>query len=439
MTDITMPRLSDSMTEGTILTWLKPDGDEVAEGEELVEIETDKATMTYESPAAGVLTIVAATGETLAVGAVMARTGAGTPQVADEPVADEPVADEPVADEPVADTAPVPAEATPAPSNGNPPAPVPVTAGADGVAVTPVARRLAREHGVDLAAVTGSGPRGRITRADVAEAAGIAAPAPHGAPARPAAPAPAPARPAAPAPAPARTPAPDGNGEGQVRELTRIQQVIVKRMSEARDTVPDFQVQTEAAMDRALGLRAELKASGVEAVPSLNDFVVRAAALALREHPLANGSFRDGRIQLHSHINVGIAVAAQGALIVPTIRDADRQSIGEIATQSRRLAERVRDGSVTPAELADGTFTVSNLGMFGMTAIVPVVNVPQAAILGVGAVREVLARNDDGAIIDRHLMTLTLSCDHRILYGADAARFLAAIKELLERPLRLLL
>ncbi len=284
MTDITMPRLSDSMTEGTILTWLKTDGDEVAEGEELVEIETDKATMTYESPAAGVLTIVAATGETLAVGAVMARTGAGTPQVADEPVADEPVADEPVADEPVADLPPVPAEAAPAPSHGNPPAPVPVTARSDGVAATPVARRLAREHGVDLAAVTGSGPRGRITRADVAEAAGIAAPC-------------------------ARPRAPDGNGDGPPRELTRIQQVIVKRMSEARDTVPDFQVQTEAAMDRALGLRAELKAGGVEAVPSLNDFVVRAAALALREHPLANGAFRDGRIQLHSHINVGIAVA----------------------------------------------------------------------------------------------------------------------------------
>jgi pyruvate dehydrogenase E2 component (dihydrolipoamide acetyltransferase) len=410
MTDITMPRLSDSMTEGTILTWLKTDGDEVVEGEELVEIETDKATMTYESPTAGVLTIVAGTGETLAVGAVMARAGAGTP------------------DEPVADVPPVPAEAAPAPSKGNASAPVPVRPGSEGVAATPVARRLAREHGVDLAAVTGSGPRGRITRADVAAAAGIVTPAPASTAA---------AR--APAPARASAPAPAGNGAGQARELTRIQQVIVQRMSEARDTVPDFQVQTEVAMDRALGLRAELKANCIETVPSLNDFVVRAAALALREHPLANGSFRDGRIQLHSHINVGIAVATEGALIVPTIRDADRQSIGEIATESSRLAERVRDGSVTPAELSDGTFTVSNLGMFGMTAIVPVVNVPQAAILGVGAVRAVLGRNEDGAIVDRHLMTLTLSCDHRILYGADAARFLAAIKDLLERPLRLML
>jgi pyruvate dehydrogenase E2 component (dihydrolipoamide acetyltransferase) len=411
MTDITMPRLSDSMTEGTILTWLKADGDEVAEGEELVEIETDKATMTYESPAAGTLSIVAGAGETLAVGAVMARTGVAAAQATPEPEAPEPP-------EAAADLAP---------SNGHPPAPAPVPApvraGSDEVAATPVARRLAHEHGVDLAAVTGSGPRGRITRADVAAAAGVTL-----APRAP-----------TPAPGPGPSPPPAGNGAGEIRELTRVQQVIARRMSQARDTVPDFQVQTEVAMDRALGLRVELKASGVKTIPSLNDFVVRAAALALRDHPLANGSFQDGHIRLHDHINVGIAVASEGALIVPTIRDADQRSITEIATESRRLAERVRDASVSPSELSDGTFTVSNLGMFGMTAIVPVVNVPQAAILGVGAVRAVLARDDAGAIVDRHLMTLTLSCDHRILYGADAARFLAAVKELLEQPLRLLL
>jgi pyruvate dehydrogenase E2 component (dihydrolipoyllysine-residue acetyltransferase) len=418
MTDITMPSLSDSMTEGTILTWLKADGDEVAEGEELVEIETDKATMTYESPAAGVLAIVASEGETLAVGAVMARAGAASPSAAPEPVA----APEPAA---ALEPAAAPEPAAPSPSNGHAPATVPAPTGSDEVAATPVARRLAREHGVDLAGVTGSGPRGRITRADVAAVAGVTVP---------------PAT-TTPTPAPARGPAlpAAGNGAGETRELTRIQQVIVQRISQARDTVPDFQVQTEAAMDRAVDLRSELKASGVATVPSLNDFVLRAAALALRDHPLANGSFQDGRIQLHSHINLGIAVAAEGALIVPTIRDADQRPITEIATESRRLAERVRDGSVTPAELSDGTFTVSNLGMFGMTAIVPVVNVPQAAILGVGAVRAVLQRDDAGAIVDRHLMTLTLSCDHRILYGADAARFLAAIRDLLEQPVRLLL
>jgi pyruvate dehydrogenase E2 component (dihydrolipoamide acetyltransferase) len=301
-----------------------------------------------------------------------------------------------------------------------------------------VARRLALAHGVDLAAVSGSGPRGRITRADVAAAAGIAVPAPAAGLMAPA-PAPAPGPAPAPAPGPAPAAAPAGNGAAQTRELTRIQQVIVQRMDEARDTVPDFQVQTEVTMDRILGMGDELKAAGVGAVPSVNDFVVRAGALALRDHPLANGSFRDGRIELHPHINVGIAVAAEGALIVPTIRDADQRSLAEIASESRRLAGRVRDGSVMPAELSDGTFTVSNLGMFGMTAIVPVINVPQAAILGVGAVRPVLARDDDGAVVDRQLITLTLTCDHRILYGADAARFLAAIKDLLQQPLRLLL
>jgi pyruvate dehydrogenase E2 component (dihydrolipoamide acetyltransferase) len=349
-----------------------------------------------------VLSIVAAAGETLAVGAVMARTGAAAEA-----------------------SAPAAAAAGPAPGNGHPPtpAPVPVRSGADEVAATPVARRLAREHDVDLAGLSGSGPRGRIIRADVAAAAGVTLPS-HA---------------TTPAPAPSPAPPPAGIGAGEIRELTRVQQVIARRMSQARDTVPDFQVQTEVAMDRALGLRGELKASGIETVPSLNDFVVRAAALALRDHPLANGAFQDGQIHLHAHINIGIAVAAEGALIVPTIRDADERSITEIAAESRRLAERVREGTVAPAELSDQTFTVSNLGMFGMTAIVPVVNVPQAAILGVGAVRAVLARDDDGAIVDRHLMTATLSCDHRILYGADAARFLAAVKELLEQPLRLLL
>jgi pyruvate dehydrogenase E2 component (dihydrolipoamide acetyltransferase) len=404
MTDITMPHLSDSMTEGTILTWLRADGDAVAEGEELVEIETDKATMTYESPAAGVLAIVMRAGETAPVGAVIARAGAeAVPGPSDG----------------------ASAEVASAPSNGHEPAApaaAPPSAASSGApAATPVARRLARQHGVDLAAVSGSGPRGRITRADVAAAAGIAVPSPPSL-----------------APSPPSV-APPPAADGETRDLTRVQQVIARRMSEASATVPDFQVQTEVAMDRVLSLRAELKASGAAVVPSLNDFVVRASALALREHPVANGSFRDGRIELHAHINVGIAVAAEGTLIVPAIHDADQRSVSQIASESRRLAERVRDGSVTPAELSDGTFTVSNLGMYGMTAIVPVVNVPQSAILGVGAVRPVLARDESGEIVDRQLMTLTLSCDHRILYGADAARFLAEITELLERPLRLML
>ena len=166
--------------------------------------------------------------------------------------------------------------------------------------------------------------------------------------------------------------------------------------------------------------------------------IVKACAVALRSHPRANGSYLDGRFELHQRVNVGIAVAADDALVVATVPDADTKSLSQIARESRRLAERVRSGEITPPELSGATFTVSNLGMFGMTAITPVINSPQAAILGVGALRETLARVD-GEIVDRMLLTLTLSCDHRILYGADAARLLSDIKGLLERPLNLAL
>jgi pyruvate dehydrogenase E2 component (dihydrolipoamide acetyltransferase) len=211
-------------------------------------------------------------------------------------------------------------------------------------------------------------------------------------------------------------------------------------MAEAKATVPHFQVETEVRMDDAIALRGELKAIvGDGPVPSFNDMIVRAAALALRAHPKANGSYADGAFELHDRINVGMAVAAEDALVVPTIFDADRKSLGEIGRDSRRLAERVRAGEVTPPELAGGTFTVSNLGMFGMTAIYPVINPPQAAILGVGRTRAVLQRGEAGEIEDASPMTLTLSCDHRILYGAEAAEFLAAIRDLLEAPLRVAL
>jgi pyruvate dehydrogenase E2 component (dihydrolipoamide acetyltransferase) len=210
-------------------------------------------------------------------------------------------------------------------------------------------------------------------------------------------------------------------------------------MAESKATIPHFQVQSEVAMDAAIALRAELKASvNGDAAPSLNDLIVKACALALRQHPAANGSYVDGGFELHGRVNIGVAVAAEDALVVPVVKDADTKSLGSIARETRRLAERVRTGEISPPELSGGTFTVSNLGMFGMTAITPVINPPQAAILGVGALRETLARVD-GEIVDRTLMTLTLSCDHRILYGADAAWLLADVRTLLETPLGLAL
>jgi pyruvate dehydrogenase E2 component (dihydrolipoyllysine-residue acetyltransferase) len=395
MTEIKMPRLSDSMQEGTILSWLHEEGEHVAEGDELVEIETDKATMAYESPAAGVLAIVAAVGETLPVGAVIATIGDGAAvrrsSAADaeaQPAAAAAAREQPIGDE------------------GN---------GADPgrVRATPLARRLAREHGVDLSTIQGSGPGGRITRSDVESRAGVVT---------------------------AVEPGPPTRADGQPQELTRVQQVVARRMSEAKATIPHFQVQTEARIDALMAVRGELKALGEQAspVPSLNDFIVKACALALRMHPRANGSYRDGRFELHTAINIGVAVAAPDALVVPTVTDADRRSVREIAVESRRLAERVRDARITPPELSGATFTISNLGMYGMTAITPVINPPQAAILGVGAARTVPAL-EDGKLVEHHLMTLTLSCDHRILYGADAARFLSDVREALEQPLRLLL
>jgi pyruvate dehydrogenase E2 component (dihydrolipoamide acetyltransferase) len=210
-------------------------------------------------------------------------------------------------------------------------------------------------------------------------------------------------------------------------------------MLDAHTSVPDFQVQTDVALEGALALRTQLKAVAGETAPSINDLIIKASALALRAHPLVNGSYRNDRIELHHSVNVGFAVAAPNALLVPTIANADTRSLGSITAEARRLAGRVRDGFITPAELDGATFTVSNLGMYGMTAITSVINPPQAAILGVGSSRAALARDEHGNIVDRSLMTLTLTCDHRILYGADAALFLSTIRELLEEPLRLVL
>ncbi len=421
MTEITMPRLSDSMEEGTILKWLKSDGDAVAAGEDLVEIETDKATMTYASDHEGTLEIVAAEGSSHSVGAVIARVGAAL----DRSEAPERNGHEHNGREPAPEVESAAVESSLVES----PASAPTVTVATASQATPLARRVASQHQVDLAGLEGTGPRGRITRADVLAAAGVqqpsTVPAAH--------PSPAP-RPTVPA-----VSAPGARGDAEIRTPTRVQQVIAQRMATAHATIPSFEVQTEAAMDAALAMRAGLKdVAGDDPVPSINDLLIKACALALRRHPRVNASYADGRFELHPRVNVGFAVAADEALIVPTVYDADTKSLGAIARDTRELADRVRSGKITPAELSGATFTVSNLGMYGMTAIRPVINPPQVSILGVGAARQVLVRSD-GEIVDRTLATLTLSSDHRILYGADAARFLADIQALIEAPLRLAL
>jgi pyruvate dehydrogenase E2 component (dihydrolipoamide acetyltransferase) len=460
MPDVVMPRLSDSMEEGTILKWLKSDGDEVARGEELVEIETDKATMTYEADTAGTLAIVAQEGDTLPIGEVIARIGAAAEAPASDGAAAE--AEAPQQAEASGNGSPAETPAPPAPAaTAEPPAaapapePAPAAPAAEGNGgrpkASPVARRIAREQGIDLTTLRGTGPGGRIVKADVeAAASGVApaaapapAPAEVPAPAAPAEPAPAPAEAAAPPPPPAPAVAETGTAKGDVavQELSRTQQVIARRMAESKATVPHFAISTDVDMEGAVELRTQLRAAVEKtggAVPSYNDMVVKASAIALREFPRANGSYKDGRFELYSRINVGVAVAAQEALIVPTVFDADKKSLGEIARDSRALAERVRAGVVTPPELSGGTFTVSNLGMFGVTEFTAVINPPQAAILAVGKM-EPRAVVRDGEIVARNTMSLTLACDHRILYGADAAEFLARIKALLEQPIALAL
>jgi pyruvate dehydrogenase E2 component (dihydrolipoyllysine-residue acetyltransferase) len=459
MPDVVMPRLSDSMEEGTILQWLKQPGDEVAVGDELVEIETDKANMAYESDIAGTLAeIVAKEGDTVPIGAVIARVGdsgegsersaagpvaagRGTERTPAGPVAgegssssrDDAAGEDPSPTPPAEETsepteastaeATAPAEAAPAGDGHRPKA-------------SPIARRIASEKGLDLSQLKGSGPGGRIVKADVelavSSAGGVAAGDPHSGGR---------AAPEHMGVAAATGPAVEtAKGEVRIEEPTKTQQVIARRMAESKATAPHFYLEAEVDMSRAVAGRALIKeaAEEDEVVPSFNDMVVKACALALREHPRANGAYRDGRFEIYSRVNVGVAVAAEDALVVPTVFDADRKGLRQIASESRALAGKVREGKITPPELSGATFTISNLGMYGIDHFTAVINPPQAAILAVGAIVErPVVRG--GELTTAHLMRVDLACDHRILYGAPAAEFLARIRTLLEEPLSLAL
>jgi pyruvate dehydrogenase E2 component (dihydrolipoamide acetyltransferase) len=389
--EIVMPHLSDSMEEGTIVQWLVAEGDDVTEGQPIVEVETDKATVTYESELNGtVLALNAAVGDTVAVGAVIAVMGDGNGGPAGSAV-----------------------RATRATR----------MAGATGgrrVKASPLARRIAAELGVDLATLAGSGPHGRVIRADV-ERSDTGAEAPV---------APTAIAPAAPATASAK-------GNTTRTRPTRLQETVARRMAESRSTVPDFELRCEVDMTRAVALRSELREIA-DPPPSYNDFIVRAVALALREFPRVNSAYRDSGFEQYSRVNVGIAVSTDGGLVVPTIFDADQCSLTQIAATSRELAAKVRDGSVSPAELSGSTFSVSNLGMYGLDSFTAVINPPQAAILAVGSLKPRAVVDGAGAVVARPTVNLTLACDHRILYGADGARFLTRVRDLLQKPVALL-
>jgi pyruvate dehydrogenase E2 component (dihydrolipoamide acetyltransferase) len=451
MSEVVMPRLSDSMEEGTILTWLKQVGDEIAVGDELVEIETDKANMAYESDTAGTLQeILAQEGETLPIGSPIARIGDSNGQ----PDSDQGQTARPAG--PVSDSGlPLPGES----SESSPPtgeaeehdsqvqAPEaeqePQAEDGERVKASPLARRLARDKGLELKDLHGSGPGGRIVKHDVEEAAPPVGDAVGGTTPEEALAtgrgggSPAAAGPAGRAADPSSETA---KGTVQTQDLNKLQQTIARRMAESKATAPHFYLTIEIDMGKAVAARTGFKAAAKEGevVPSFNDMVVKACAIALREFPKANGAYRDGRFELYSRVNVGVAVAAEEALVVPTVFDADKKGLRQIAADTRAVAVKVRDGSVTPPELSGGTFTVSNLGMFGIDEFDAVINMGQAAILAVGAIRELPAVRD-GEIVPTQLMKATLSCDHRILYGAEGAEFLARVRQLLEEPVSLAL
>jgi pyruvate dehydrogenase E2 component (dihydrolipoamide acetyltransferase) len=375
--ELTMPKLSDSVADAVIVRWLKVPGEGFRRGEALLEVETDKATVVYEAEDDGMLeSILVQEGETAAVGQAIARLGG-----------------EAAAVEPQQSATDEPGDAGAA-ADGRPNA-------------SPIARRTAVELGVSLHGIAGTGPGGRITREDVQRAAPAA-------------------------------PARDARGEVRVVELTATQATIVRRMEQSAAEIPSFTVAADADVTQLVALRSGAREES-SPVPSLNDFVVKAAALVLRELPRFNASFVDGRIECYSRINVGVAVATEDALLVPFVADADARTLSEIAAETRRLADAARNRSLGPEELRGGTFTVSNLGMFGVRSFTAIVDPPQVAILAVGAARRAPVEAEAGGIVFRDVATLTLCCDHRVVYGADGARFLSRLRELLERPLALAL
>ena len=434
--EVTMPRLSDTMEAGTIIKWNVGIGDEVAAGDILADIETDKATMEMQAFDDGVIAgLLVDEGKQVPVGttiAVLAEEGESSDEVASamtvpaseagaETSHGETMSAATHAEPPPPPTAPEP----PAPPVSEP-APVVPQVGTNGqrMRVSPVARRMAEERGIDLGGVAGSGPGGRIIKRDIighqpsASAAPITAPAPIAAP---------------------------GIGsltEGS-EELSGMRQTIARRLVESKSSIPHYQVSMSVDMRSMVDVRAQvnerLSQEGVKA--SVNDFIVKAAALAIRDHKYFNASFAGDRLVLHGQINVGVAIALPeergGGLVVATIRGADQLSIREIASQARQLSDKARTRGLSAEDMSDSTFTISNLGRFGIDHFTAIINPPNRAIMACGAALEVPVV-ENGEVVPGLRMTLTLSLDHRVIDGAMAARFLQTLRALLEKPAMLL-
>ncbi|HLU54476.1 MAG TPA: dihydrolipoamide acetyltransferase family protein [Pseudonocardia sp.] len=434
MPEITMPRLSDTMESGVIATWHKHVGDPVHAGDVIADIETDKAIMELEAYEDGVLErILVGEGESAPIGAPIGVLGDGTGATAD------------AGDEPPAGTGTGTAEAPAAPpANPAPPAPAPAPPADRRPPASPLARRLARERGVDLATVRGTGPNGRVIRADIEAAAAAqqaAQPTGTAQPAQPAQAAPAPAETPGPA-APAAPPTQDAGADDDVEvlPLPRMRQVAAERLTRSKQEAPHIYLTRAVDVTELLALRGRLNetlaAAGGPKV-SVNDLVIKAVAGALRAHPEINVSYAGDSVRRHRRVHVGVAVAVESGLLVPVVRDADRMSVSEIAARTRDLATRARDRKLRADEMTGSTFTVSNLGMYGIEQFTAVINPPEAAILAVGAATEEI-RPRDGEPVVRSIMRLTLSCDHRVVDGAVGAAFLQTLAAVLEAPLRII-
>lgn len=429
--EVPMPRLSDTMEQGTVARWVKHEGDQVVAGDVIAEIDTDKATMELTAYDDGVLLkILVGEGESADLGAPIALIGAEgetVPETAARGNGPSEAAPREAHPEESGKTEAPQSEPTRA-ERREPPGPQAVAEPAGEVKASPIARRIAAEAGLDLRelAGTGSGPDGRIVKVDVERALGKA-----GGPGRAA------VEPAMAEREPSIGPPPSADEE--VVDATAMLRAVARRMSESKATVPHFYLDAEIDMGRALELREELNQAlaGDDERISVNDLVVRAAALALIENPKFHRSWHDGKLVLHKSAHVGIAVALDDGLIVPVLRSVERKSVREIARETRDLGERARAGKLKQTEIEGGTFSVSNLGMFGIPRFSAVVNPPEPGILAVGAAVKRAVVIDD-AVQVRPIMAVTLSVDHRATSGAEGARLLASIQRRLEQPVLLL-
>jgi pyruvate dehydrogenase E2 component (dihydrolipoamide acetyltransferase) len=414
MPDVLMPRLSDTMTEGVVGQWLKHEGDIVQRGDTLVEIETDKATMELEAYDSGVLTrIIAPAGSTVPIGQPIAVIDDQTAGAITEPVGEQAVSTA------VTDSAPAAVETPASLAASAEVGPAQAPSAAAPVRATPLVRSLAREHGFDLAAVTGTGPGGRIVRADIEAVINqrSAATEPD-------------------ASAVVHT-AVGAEGDKQI-PLSSIRRITAQRLTESA-AAPHFYLTSVTDADALQKLRAEFNTEFSDTGPkiSVTDLLIRACGVTLRNHLDVNSSWGGDHLVRHSHVNIGCAVATDNGLLVPVIRDADRKSLTEIAAETHALVKRARTGRLTPDELTGSTFTISNLGMYGIDHFTAVINPPEAAILAIGAAREEPVVRD-GQLTAATTLKLTLSIDHRVLDGATAAVFLRDLVNLLEHPLRIL-